>query len=301
MTRVDRLPESGHSRSATLPRLGSRVRIPLLAPVGFINLTAFYSWFREEGLRPRNQVGTRRYYSSADTISLPPRKAGALCDLYSRTTNQQAIRNLAKAMRDVPGNLPSLPGIFPDQLAPVARTGTGRPREIVRARWGMPSPAFALASRKVDRGVTNVRNTGRPHWRRWLPPASGCLVPFTSFGESSRRPDGKPEPVWFALDENRPLRFSPASARSGPAPESWQSDRAEPESWQRPSVGDASDTYQLWRSRHVVGCALNARSPFAEAVAARRFADRSTRRQGGSARQHVASCLRSTPVAAAAG
>ena len=35
-------------------------------------------------------------------------------------------------------------GIFPDQLAPVVRTGTEGPRKIVRARWGMPSPAFKL-------------------------------------------------------------------------------------------------------------------------------------------------------------
>jgi hypothetical protein len=50
-------------------------------------------------------------------------------------------------------------------------------------RWGMPSTAFALQSRQVDCGVTNVRNTASPHWRRWLVPASRCLMPFTSFRE----------------------------------------------------------------------------------------------------------------------
>ena len=123
------------------------------------------------------------------------------------TTNQQAIRELARAMRDTTGNLPSLPGIFPDQPAPAVRTGLDGERELVLARWGMPSPAFALVGRKVDRGVTNVRNTDSPHWRRWLSPASRCLVPFTSFSESVRRPDGKSEPVWFALGESRPLAF----------------------------------------------------------------------------------------------
>ena len=137
-----------------------------------------------------------------------------MCNLYSMTTNQRAIRDLARAMRDLTGNLPSLPSIFPDQPAPVVRTGADGIRELVRARWGMPSPAFVLAGRKVDRGVTNVRNTESPHWRRWLAPASRCLVPFTSFSESTRPADGKSEPVWFALDDTRPLAFF-AGIRTG--------------------------------------------------------------------------------------
>jgi putative SOS response-associated peptidase YedK len=36
------------------------------------------------------------------------------------------------------------------------------------ARWGMPSPVFALKGEKSDPGVTNVRNVKSPHWRRWL-------------------------------------------------------------------------------------------------------------------------------------
>jgi hypothetical protein len=36
-----------------------------------------------------------------------------LCNLYSVTKGQQAIRELAGAMRDRTGNLPPLPGIFP--------------------------------------------------------------------------------------------------------------------------------------------------------------------------------------------
>jgi putative SOS response-associated peptidase YedK len=120
---------------------------------------------------------------------------------------QQAIRELAGAMRDTTGNLPMLPGIFPDYAAPIVRTGADGVRELVMARWGMPSPAFALQGKKVDRGVTNVRNTASPHWRRWLVPAARCLVPFTSFSEPGLNAEGKSEPVWFALDESRPLAF----------------------------------------------------------------------------------------------
>jgi len=130
-----------------------------------------------------------------------------MCNLYSQTTNQQAIRELARAMRDATGNLPPLPGIFPDYPAPVVRTAPDGVRELVKARWGMPSPAFTLQGKKVDKGVTNVRNAISPHWRRWLGPANRCLVPFTSFSEIGPGPSGRPEPIWFAFTEDRPLAF----------------------------------------------------------------------------------------------
>lgn len=118
-----------------------------------------------------------------------------MCNLYSVTKGQQAIRELANAMRDTTGNLPPMPGVFPDYVAPIVRTGADGVRELVIARWGMPTPAFALQGRKVDKGVTNVRNTTSPHWRRWLTPGSRCIVPFTSFSESERTPEGGIQPV----------------------------------------------------------------------------------------------------------
>src|SRR4051812_33550183 len=130
-----------------------------------------------------------------------------MCNLYSLTKGQQAIRELARAMRDSTGNLPPMPGIFPDYPAPIVRTGADGIRELAMARWGMPSPAFALVGRKSDGGVTNVRNTKSPHWRRWLAPEHRCLVPLTSFSEAERLPDGTSQPVWFALAEDRPLAF----------------------------------------------------------------------------------------------
>jgi putative SOS response-associated peptidase YedK len=128
-----------------------------------------------------------------------------MCNLYSVTKGQAAIRELVRVMRDTTGNLPPLPGIFPDHPAPIVRTGEDGARELVLARWGMPSPSFALQGRKVDKGVTNVRNLGSPHWRRWTGPAARCVVPSTSFSENEKGADGKAVPVWFALDDSRPL------------------------------------------------------------------------------------------------
>ncbi len=129
-----------------------------------------------------------------------------MCNLYSLTKGQQAIRELADAMRDSTGNLPIMPGIFPDYAAPIVRNADGA-RELALARWGMPTPSFALKGRNSDPGVTNVRNVASPHWRRWLGPECRCVVPFTSFSENELLADGSRPPVWFALDESRPLAF----------------------------------------------------------------------------------------------
>jgi putative SOS response-associated peptidase YedK len=127
-----------------------------------------------------------------------------MCNLYSLTKGQQAIREFTGAMRDSTGNLPPFAGIFPDYAAPIVRNSP-EGRELALARWGMPSPVFALKGRKSDPGVTNVRNVGSPHWRRWLGVESRCVVPFTSFSENEALPDGSHPPVWFALGEDRPL------------------------------------------------------------------------------------------------
>ena len=127
-----------------------------------------------------------------------------MCNLYSVTKGPQAIREAARAMRDTTGNLEPLPGIFPDYSAPIVRNAPDGVRELARARWGMPSPVFALKGKKTDPGVTNVRNVASPHWRRWLGVGSRCVVPFTSFSEFNKAEGGD---IWFALDERRPLAF----------------------------------------------------------------------------------------------
>jgi putative SOS response-associated peptidase YedK len=124
-----------------------------------------------------------------------------MCNLYSMTKGQQAIRQFTRAVRDTTGNLPSLPGIFPDYPAPAVFNGPDGERELGMLRWGMPGPPqFGGAL------ITNIRNTNSPHWRRWLNPPSRCLGPATSFCEYE---DTKPRktPTWFALAADRPLFF----------------------------------------------------------------------------------------------
>ena len=120
-----------------------------------------------------------------------------MCNLYSITSGQQAIRDAYAAMTDRTGNLPPLPGIFPDQMAPIVRNGADG-RELAMLRWGFPSPPGA-----AGRLVTNVRNVASPYWRAWMAPAYRCLVPATAFCEYTA---GKPAvPTWFARSAGREL------------------------------------------------------------------------------------------------
>jgi putative SOS response-associated peptidase YedK len=102
-----------------------------------------------------------------------------MCNLYSVTTNQEAIRRLFVVAEDRAGNLPPLSAVFPDQTAPIVRAAPGGGRELVLARWGVPGPPQAGAQL-----VTNLRNAASPFWRRWLAPASRCLVPVNAFCEA---------------------------------------------------------------------------------------------------------------------
>jgi putative SOS response-associated peptidase YedK len=122
-----------------------------------------------------------------------------MCNLYSETKGQAAIRALFRAGRDRTGNLPAFPGIFPDQMAPIVSNGGDGERELVMARWGLPGPP-----QFGGQPVTNIRNVSSPHWRGWLGFRNRCLVPATSFCEYE---DTKPRkiPTWFALGEDRPL------------------------------------------------------------------------------------------------
>lgn len=147
-----------------------------------------------------------------------------MCNLYSMTRNVEAIRRLFKTDTNSAGNLPSMPGIFPDYAAPVIRTAGGG-RELIMMRWGMPSSQVAqmeaaktraqklekkgesvdfkqLLRMEPDKGITNVRNTSSKHWQRWLASANRCLVPFTSFSEYSKSHGGD---VWFAAGDDRPM------------------------------------------------------------------------------------------------
>jgi putative SOS response-associated peptidase YedK len=124
-----------------------------------------------------------------------------MCNLYSHTRAVEAMRRLFPDLDTHGANLAPQPGVYPDQSAPVV-TRTPQGHDLSMARWGLPTPPKFLEGKKTDPGVTNVRNLGSPHWRRWLGLENRCLVPFTRFSEPGRDAEGKYAPVWFerALD-----------------------------------------------------------------------------------------------------
>src|SRR5437899_4238435 len=100
-----------------------------------------------------------------------------MCNLYSITTNQEAI---IRVVNRYVGNLAPMPGVFPDYPAPVIRsTDEGDGRELVMMRWGMPAPLRMPAPlQTAGPPVTNIRNPNSPHWRGWSKSENRCLVPF---------------------------------------------------------------------------------------------------------------------------
>jgi putative SOS response-associated peptidase YedK len=121
-----------------------------------------------------------------------------MCNLYSITRSQEAMRRLFQIARDLTGNLPPLPAVYPDMMAPIVCTAHDGARELCTMRWGFPPPPNLGKA-----PVTNVRNLKSPYWRGWLKAEWRCLVPATSFCEWT---DARPKVThWFALDESRPL------------------------------------------------------------------------------------------------
>ena len=142
-----------------------------------------------------------------------------MCNLYSITKGQAAIIEIARALRDLSGNVPSMPAVFPDYTAPIVRNGTDGVRELAKARWGMPSSQFALmqsAKKRAakleakgtpvdfkqllrmepDCGTTNIRNVSSKHWQRWLGiehrslrSASSTRGTAATYGSRSMTPD----------------------------------------------------------------------------------------------------------------
>lgn len=132
-----------------------------------------------------------------------------MCNLYSDLSAPDWIKlhtEFAGSDWHIPaGNKEPLPAIFPDGVASVVRkTSTGR--ELVKMRWGFPTPEPKPGEKRKSGYQTNIR---QPRWKQWLPwmeVGHRCLVPGTSFSEYDWRTT-PPTVTWFALDDSRPLFF----------------------------------------------------------------------------------------------
>jgi putative SOS response-associated peptidase YedK len=124
-------------------------------------------------------------------------------NLYSITTNQDAIPRLFGVAVDSAGNLPSLASLSPEQEAPVVRNQSGG-RELVKMRWGMPPPPKNLADRRLPTSVTPHRRIGAagssPKTVAMCQPAA-----LSEYAPEAIPTTGKKDVVWFAINDERPL------------------------------------------------------------------------------------------------
>lgn len=140
-----------------------------------------------------------------------------MCNLYTQTRVVEAMRQLfGDRLADLTGPVETATSLFPvaptegvdiypDYRAVILRSAEAEGQLVMeRARWGMPTPPVYLEGKKTDKGVTNIRNTGSAHWRRWLGPGYRCLVPFDRFAEPG--PGGAP--VFFRNRDGGPAFFA---------------------------------------------------------------------------------------------
>lgn len=133
-----------------------------------------------------------------------------MCNLYSSTTAQQAMRQLFKvdADRDHLGNAKPQAAIWPKYEAPVVRLTDDGDREMLYMRWGFLTPKVSKTTGKplfpsawnnarADKVVSNGL------WKQSFQERR-CLVPASSFREAKGR--NPATDFWFALkgDEPRP-------------------------------------------------------------------------------------------------
>ena len=77
-----------------------------------------------------------------------------MCNLYSMTTNAEAIRQLFKVSHNRCAGFEPKPAIFPANDAPVVRVADDGERELVIMSWGFVLPQQG----KTAKRVTNARD-----------------------------------------------------------------------------------------------------------------------------------------------
>jgi Uncharacterized conserved protein len=74
-----------------------------------------------------------------------------MCNLFNLNMTQAEIRKLGHVIRDTI-NWPDATDIYPDYPAPIIRQGADGVRELVTARWGMPTLRSSLKARRQTQG-----------------------------------------------------------------------------------------------------------------------------------------------------
>jgi hypothetical protein len=86
-----------------------------------------------------------------------------MCNLYSITTNQAAIATLFRVLNRYVGNLPPMPGVFPDYPAPVTAGCDARREAVDHSVFeSKRQETCALMAEKVEVCGTDCCNSATP-------------------------------------------------------------------------------------------------------------------------------------------
>ncbi|MBY3081077.1 SOS response-associated peptidase [Rhizobium laguerreae] len=153
-----------------------------------------------------------------------------MCNLY-RMEDKDWVAKWAQDAESLINLMPAYQ-MNPDQMGPIVRNTADGKKQLVHARWGLPSPRFALekaakikAEKLAAKGkafdLEELPHGSRPRHdqraqaqfsalERWLGVENRCLVPVTSFAEpdpASQQQGGNVPNAWFARDEEKSLMF----------------------------------------------------------------------------------------------
>ena len=191
---------------------GGEKAVTTSAPLSGSNVSPWE--FCSPSARPSAEPVRRWTRLNAPPISL------LMCNIYSLTKGQAAIRDWFRVRNDRTGNLPLFPGIFPDQMAPIVRVGLDGDRELVMARWARRSSA-ARRSRTSQCAVVPASGRGWPgKGNRCVPPTSFCEYADTKPRKTRRVEEwasfrllcyaGASQEGW---DRRRPVAFAKREAQ----------------------------------------------------------------------------------------
>lgn len=126
-----------------------------------------------------------------------------MCNLYSNTTNPEAMRRLFAVApeEDRLGNLAPAPAIHPRATGAVLRLTREGGRRLETMHWGFVLPQVSKRTGKpiLPKAVNNARDDrlrASPFWKASFE-RRRCLVPATSFCETKGRAPATF--VWFAM------------------------------------------------------------------------------------------------------
>ncbi|MEM6499647.1 MAG: SOS response-associated peptidase [Pseudomonadota bacterium] len=136
----------------------------------------------------------------------------AMCNLYSNTTTQQAMRDIFDVVEgaDKLGNFAPLPAIYPKHMAPIVAIGSEGTRSLVNSHWGFltPNKSKKTGAWLKPQAWNNARSEKIETNGLWKASFENrrCLIPATGFAEATGRNPATYH--WFRMPDVEAFAFA---------------------------------------------------------------------------------------------